>query len=160
MVDQTSQPFLGLLSDSNPLKQGFNSFVCNTYHYYGDNTSTVSAQNNWWGAAPPDPGQFYPPANLDYSNYLSQEAAPPGGSRTPIVNQLRVARGLPPANIVLTWETIGLNCGYDVYRGTSAGDPGSFVLISGPGPVYGNTFTDTGAAQAGNPDYFYQVYVH
>jgi len=44
-IDASSQPVLGMFSDADPLRRGFNTFVCNrVYDICGSNTGIVLAQ--------------------------------------------------------------------------------------------------------------------
>ena len=121
---------------------GWNQFICNSVHIQNDGSSTVMAENNWWGAAPPDPSKFI--GDVDYSPFLEEAI-------------MDLIGGLildydDPADVHLVWEDLKVGCGYRVYRSTLP-DQG-FVNISGT--LSANEFTDPGAGNA--PDlYFYQV---
>lgn len=121
---------------------GWNQFICNSVHIQNDGSSTIMAENNWWGAAPPDPSKFI--GDEDYSPYLDEAIID-------LIDDLRLDHD-SPADVHLVWEDLKVGCGYRVYRSTLP-DQG-FVNISGTLSI--NEFTDPGAGNG--PDlYFYQV---
>lgn len=91
-VVDNSTGFLGL-STANGVMGGYNSLVWRTgppptygYAVYAQFGSTVTAQKNWWGQAPPNPAWFNATggSTIDYSNWLSATTCEPSGS-SPIV---------------------------------------------------------------------------
>jgi parallel beta-helix repeat protein len=91
-VVDNSTGFLGL-STANGVMGGYNSLVWRTgppptygYAVYAQFGSTVTAQKNWWGLAPPNPAWFNATggSTIDYSNWLSATTCEPSGS-SPIV---------------------------------------------------------------------------
>ncbi len=143
-VSSTATPDFGNLNDADTTNDGNNNFFCNSsYHFYSENSSTIMAENNFWGQSPPNSAMIY--GSVDYDPYL-------GGASSILLRSVRTRKS--GSDIILSWESGTANCGYIVYR--SSRSDGGFTDISGT--IYQNSFTDTGAC-GNSVDYYYTVEV-
>ena len=138
-------PILGDLGSPGTGDDGNNQFVCNQRHIENMDTSTLLAENNWWGEAPPDPTVFQGP--VDIEPFLGSET-------DPVIPGLKCVLANGGADIVLTWGNAAPACGYRVERSE---DPQSgFMDISGHLTV--GQHTDAGAGNLGG-NFYYQVVI-
>ena len=143
MQDTPVAPELGDLNDAPSDNDGRNSFACNGVHVDNANPTTVVAENNWWGSAPPEASRFI--GSVDVDPYQTS-------GLTGVGNSVRVTRVGLGSDLMLTWTVTGSGCVYRVMRSDAPGT--GFLDVSG---VLGsNSFVDVGAGDDGI-DWYYRV---
>ncbi len=111
---------------------GYNQFLCNGINVNSLSSATIMAENNWWGASPPDASKII--GNVDYTPYLT-------GPLRDVLTDMTVSLS-GSSDVSLAWQDLSNGCGYRVLR--SALPDSAFADISGIISTTG--FTDPGAA--------------
>ena len=134
-----SQLMLGAFGQGDTTNAGLNSFICNAASVVNHGAAPVSAEMNWWAAAPPEGGLVGP---VDRFPFLSAE---------PLEALGELGLGLTNARsgVEVCWEDIGGCHGYRVYR---SGPDLEFAAISGN--VSSACFTDGGVGLSSDTYYY------
>ena len=140
-VDSTAIPNLGDTGDSDPKHDGFNQFICNDMHIVSASPSTIKAEQDWWGASPPEPSRIS--GAVDYDPFL-------GSHYREILHDVKVKHANGKRDLALSWRNVRRNCGYHVLRATSV--RGEFQDISGL--VMTNEYVDAGAGEQPGQYYY------
>ena len=133
---------LGILSDMDPTNDGRNHFACNALNVDNEGSpgEVLVAENNWWGATPPDPSLFV--GAIDADPHLTDW-------RSSALTLLRIDRS-GSSDLALTWDDVAPACGYRVLRSV---DPVS-GFIDTSGLIPGASFIDVGGLVSPDDTYY------